>query len=133
MSAGGLRPLLAGVPRREGESVVVAGSRREIRVDGDADLAEAVLGRCDGHRTRNEILAGLPEADRADAEALLGELVAAGRLDELCLTLAPVVGGDPLPIVTTVAGMALRRFSLCHAATDDGSLFLRYEAARDEH
>lgn len=64
---------------------------------------------------------------------LLGELVAAGRLDELCLTLAPVVGGDPLPIVTTVAGMALRRFSLCHAATDDGSLFLRYEAARDEH
>lgn len=80
MSAGGLRPLLAGVPRREGESVVVAGSRREIRVDGDADLAEAVLGRCDGHRTRDEILAGLPEADRADAAALLGELVAAGAV-----------------------------------------------------
>lgn len=63
--------------------------------------------------------------------ALLGELVAVGRLDELCLTIAPVIGGDPLPVVTTVPSMALTSFTLCHVATDAGSLFLRYEAARD--
>lgn len=63
--------------------------------------------------------------------ALLGELVAAGRLDELCLTIAPVIGGDPLPVVTIVPGTALRTFTLCQVATDEGSLFLRYEAARD--
>lgn len=63
--------------------------------------------------------------------ALLGELVAAGRLDELCLTVAPVIGGDPLPVVTTVPGAVLRSFTLCHVATAEGSLFLRYEANRD--
>lgn len=62
--------------------------------------------------------------------ALLGELVAAGRLDELCLTVAPVVGGDPLPVVRTSPGMPLRSFTLRGAASADGSLFLRYEAAR---
>ncbi|HMQ28192.1 MAG TPA: dihydrofolate reductase family protein [Acidimicrobiales bacterium] len=62
--------------------------------------------------------------------ALLGELVAAGRLDELCLTVAPVVGGDPLPVVRTPPGMPLRSFALRGVASADGSLFLRYEAAR---
>lgn len=61
--------------------------------------------------------------------SLLGELVAAGRLDELCLTVAPVVGGDPLPIVRTPAGATLRHFALRHVGVDDGALFLRYEAA----
>jgi len=62
--------------------------------------------------------------------ALLGELVAAGRLDELCLTVAPVVGGDPLPVVRTPPGMPLRSFALQGVATADGALFLRYEAVR---
>lgn len=61
--------------------------------------------------------------------ALLGELVAAGRLDELCLTVAPVVGGDPLPVVRTPAGAPLHHFALRHVGADDGALFLRYEAA----
>lgn len=63
--------------------------------------------------------------------ALLGELVAAGRLDELCLTVAPLVGGDPLPVVRTPPGAPLRGFALRHVALDDGALFLRYEAVPD--
>ena len=59
--------------------------------------------------------------------ALLGELVGAGRLDELCLTLAPVIGGDPLPIVRTPVGSPLHHLTLRHAAVDHGALFLRYE------
>ncbi len=57
---------------------------------------------------------------------LLGEVVAAGLLDELCLTVAPVMGGDPLPVSVTPAGAELSRFELAGAASHDGTLFLRY-------
>jgi riboflavin biosynthesis pyrimidine reductase len=59
---------------------------------------------------------------------LLGELVAADRLDELCLTMSAVIGGDPLPIIVNRTGGAdLRRYRLVHALLDeDDALFLRY-------
>ena len=37
----------------------------------------------------------------------LGELVAADRLDELCLSIAPIMGGDPLPVSVTPPGAGL--------------------------
>ena len=58
--------------------------------------------------------------------ALLGQLVAAGLVDELCLTLAPVLGGDPLPIVAPEARPALARFVLASVLEHDSHLFLRY-------
>jgi riboflavin biosynthesis pyrimidine reductase len=58
---------------------------------------------------------------------LLGELVARDVLDELCMTLTPVLGGDPLPLALAPSGAELARFDLAHALVDDGTLFLRYE------
>lgn len=60
----------------------------------------------------------------------LGELVAAGRLDELCLTVSPLMGGDPLPLSITPPGASLRCFSLHHVLRDGDTLFLRYEVVR---
>jgi riboflavin biosynthesis pyrimidine reductase len=107
-----------------------------VRATRDVDMIVVSDASPDGAVAPDALLAAL--ADRGHrivlcegGPTLLGEFVAAGRLDELCLTVAPVIGGDPLPVVTTVPGTALRTFALCHAATDDGSLFLRYEAARD--
>jgi riboflavin biosynthesis pyrimidine reductase len=57
----------------------------------------------------------------------LGELVAADRLDELCLSLSPVMGGDPLPVSVTPSGAGLAAFELRGAMTEDDALFLRYE------
>jgi riboflavin biosynthesis pyrimidine reductase len=57
----------------------------------------------------------------------LGELVAADRLDELCLTISPFMGGDPLPVSVTPPGAALAAFGLKGAMVEDGALFLRYE------
>ena len=57
---------------------------------------------------------------------LLGELLAAGAIDELCLTLAPVVGGDPLPVAVLPRGTAVTRARLAHVLEADGDLFLRY-------
>jgi riboflavin biosynthesis pyrimidine reductase len=57
----------------------------------------------------------------------LGELVAADRLDELCLSISPVMGGDPLPVSVTPPGAALAAFELKGVMEEDGTLFLRYE------
>jgi len=57
----------------------------------------------------------------------LGQLVAAERLDELCLTISAVMGGDPLPVSLTPPGAGLSRFELKNAMIDGQTLFLRYE------
>jgi riboflavin biosynthesis pyrimidine reductase len=57
----------------------------------------------------------------------LGELVAADRLDELCLSIAPLMGGDPLPVSVTPPGAGLAEFGLKGAMEEDDTLFLRYE------
>jgi riboflavin biosynthesis pyrimidine reductase len=63
--------------------------------------------------------------------AWLGQLAAAGRLDELCLTIAPLMGGDPLPLSVTPDGAPLAQFELRHVLADASTLFLRYERGRD--
>jgi riboflavin biosynthesis pyrimidine reductase len=60
----------------------------------------------------------------------LGQVVAADRLDELCLSLSPVVGGDPLPLSVTPPGAALAKFDLKGAMAEDSTLFLRYERSQ---
>ncbi|MFL6176237.1 MAG: pyrimidine reductase family protein [Ornithinibacter sp.] len=57
----------------------------------------------------------------------LGELVAADRLDELCLSISPLMGGDPLPVAVTPPGAGLATFVLKNAMVEDSTLFLRYE------
>jgi riboflavin biosynthesis pyrimidine reductase len=58
--------------------------------------------------------------------SLLGAVIAADLLDEYLLTLAPLVGGDRLPVVDTTEVTELRTFRLAHVAEEDGSLFLRF-------
>jgi riboflavin biosynthesis pyrimidine reductase len=62
----------------------------------------------------------------------LGELVAAGCLDELCLTIAPLIGGDPLPVSLAPAGAPLVSFALRHVLRAGDTLFLRYERDADD-
>ena len=59
----------------------------------------------------------------------LGELVMAGLLDELCLSIAPMMGGDPLPVAVFPPGAALTEFTLRHVLRADSTVFLRYERA----
>ncbi len=101
---------------REVADVVIAGGDRV-----DPDLAVRRLAEL-GHRV--VLCEGGP--------TLLGELVAAGRLDELCLTIAPLMGGDPLPVAVSPPGAPLRHFALRHVLRDGDTLFLRYERGRDD-
>ena len=62
---------------------------------------------------------------------LLGELVVAGPVDELCLTVSPMMGGDPLPVAVFPPRASLTGFSLRQVLREEDSLFLRYEVDRD--
>jgi riboflavin biosynthesis pyrimidine reductase len=62
--------------------------------------------------------------------SLLGELVVAGHVDELCLTISPMMGGDPLPVAVFPPGVPLTGFSLRHVLGEGDTLFLRYEVDR---
>lgn len=59
---------------------------------------------------------------------LLGEFVAADRLDELLLSISPMMGGDNLPVAITPQGADVTAFSLQHVLGEADTLFLRYEA-----
>ena len=96
---------------REVATVVIAG---EDRVDPVLAM-EALAGL--GHRV--VLCEGGP--------TWLGELVAADRLDELCLSVSPLIGGDPLPVCVNPPGAGIASFGLRGAMVEDDTLFLRYE------
>ncbi|HEV8372071.1 MAG TPA: dihydrofolate reductase family protein, partial [Actinomycetota bacterium] len=61
---------------------------------------------------------------------LNGQLAAAGLLDELCLTVSPLlVGGDAKRVLAGPLLPVPRELPLRSACEQDGFLFLRYRAA----
>jgi riboflavin biosynthesis pyrimidine reductase len=58
--------------------------------------------------------------------AVIAELLAADLLDELCLTIAPLMGGDSLRLVGDRAATPLVAFELAHVLSHDSELYLRY-------
>ncbi len=61
----------------------------------------------------------------------LGELAGAGLVDELCLTISPLMGGDLLPVSVAPPGAPLAHFALRHVLRAGDTLFLRYERGPD--
>lgn len=96
----------------------------EVLVAGDAAVEP---GRLLTHLAERDLHHVLCEG----GPTWLGELVTAGRLDELCLTVAPVMGGDPLPVAVFAPGRTLAGFTLRHVLGDGDTVFLRYEKASD--
>jgi riboflavin biosynthesis pyrimidine reductase len=106
------------------------GARRALAVTG-AEVV-AVSGADPAVTDPDAIVAAL--ADRGltrvlceGGPALFGALLAAGRVDELCLSLAPqLVGGDAGRIVAGAALDAPRRLGLASVVAHDDGLLLRY-------
>ena len=69
------------------------------------------------------------DADFVQAEggaSLNAALLDAGLLDELNLTIAPLLAGGDGPRLTTRAAATVRRMDLAHVLEEDGFLFTRY-------
>lgn len=58
--------------------------------------------------------------------ALLGAMIAADLIDELCLTVAPLLAGGPAGRIAHGPPVPPRRMSLRHTLTHQDMLFLRY-------
>jgi riboflavin biosynthesis pyrimidine reductase len=96
----------------------------DVIIAGDDRVEPDLALRCLAERGHHVVLC-------EGGPAWLGQLAAAGRLDELCLTIAPLIGGDPLPLSVTPPGAPLEHFELRHVLADASTLFLRYERGRD--
>ena len=94
----------------------------DVIVAGDmaVDLAEA-LGALRDRGLGQVLCEGGPH--------LLGQLAAEGLLNELCLTVTPVLAGPGPTRVVAGAPFPARPMTLAHVLTEDGALFCRYVAA----
>jgi riboflavin biosynthesis pyrimidine reductase len=123
-------PLFTGAPE-DARTIVITCARApdgrraaaakvaDVIVAGDrvADLTEALSAL----RAR-----GLGRVLCEGGPHLLGEIAAAGLLDELCLTVSPVLAGPGPFRVTAGAPFPARPMTLAHVLEDDGFLFCRY-------
>jgi riboflavin biosynthesis pyrimidine reductase len=113
------RPIVVTARAADSEAVRRAAEVADVIVAGDdrVDLA-AALGALAERGTSVVLTEGGP--------TLLAGLLDLGLLDELCLTLAPFVGGDPGGIVADGALADLVGFRLGSVLEEDGHLYLRY-------
>ena len=85
---------------------------------GTVDLAAVLTQASD------RLGAGVMQAE--GGPSLNGALLAADLVDELNLTVAPLLAGGDGPRLTTGAPAGLHRMELAHVLEDDGFLFTRY-------
>jgi riboflavin biosynthesis pyrimidine reductase len=96
----------------------------EIVVAGATDLAGEAIVRALADR-------GLPRVLCEGGPRLFGQLLAAGLVDELCLTVSPVlVGGQAGRLLPAGLLPAPVPLELHHLLTTDGMLFVRYGVPR---
>jgi 5-amino-6-(5-phosphoribosylamino)uracil reductase len=106
---------------------------RDELTEAGADVVIAGEERVDLHRAL-AVLAdrGLPRVCCEGGPHLFAELIAADLVDQLCLTLAPLLAGGGAPRISVgVAPPEPQRMTLASALTDDGFLMLRYRRDRD--
>jgi len=118
--AGEVRPIIVTVADAPAERRAQAERRADVIVagEGDVDLRRA-LDALAARGARQVLCEGGP--------TLNGDLSAAGLVDELCLTVSPVVAhGDTKRIVAGPPLPALLPLELRSACEEDGFLFLRY-------
>lgn len=105
------------------------GAPRQSRaaLAGVADVIECGSSAVDPLSLRDALTArGLPQILCEGGPSLFGSLVAADVVDELCLTLAPVLVGGPASRIARGPAGAVHRMRLHHALPGDHMLFVRY-------
>ncbi|GAA1983229.1 pyrimidine reductase family protein [Amycolatopsis minnesotensis] len=99
-----------------GVDVIVAGDEHV-----DLRIAVAALGD-----------RGLRRVDCEGGPRLFGDLVALDLVDQMCLTMSPMLAGGGARHVGGGAVSTPRALSLASVLTEDGLLFLRYRRRRDD-
>lgn len=110
------------VTTEDAPDTAVSGLGKHIRV------VRAGVGIVDLGAAMDQLMAlGYQRVLCEGGPTLLAQLADAARLDDLCLTIAPLlVGGDRRRILSGPDLDPLRRMSLAHLLFDDDNLFARY-------
>lgn len=118
-----VRPILVTCEASPQEARERLGELADVVIAGDTDVdVRAALDALADRGLRRVVCEGGPH--------LLGWLVAAGALDELDLTLSPVIaGGSAGRIVAGIATQVGDPMRLVHVLEDGDHLFLRYSTA----
>jgi riboflavin biosynthesis pyrimidine reductase len=106
----GASPVERRAATAEVADVIVAG-------EADVDLAGAMAALRDR---------GLGRVLCEGGPILLGHLIANGLLNELCLTISPLLAGPGASRITAGAPFPSRRMALVHVLRADAALFCRY-------
>jgi riboflavin biosynthesis pyrimidine reductase len=115
------RPIVFTTSQASPAALSAAGTLADVVVAGDTTVdLDLVVANLAGR--------GLPRILCEGGPRLLSDLLAADLVDELCLTLAPVLAGGGQQRLTPPAAVAdPRRFALASLLeADDGYLFTRY-------
>ena len=92
-----------------------------------SDVADILTASSTGQWLRQLAARGLTRVLCEGGPRLFGSLLRDGHVDELCLTVSPLMAGQvALRIAEPAVAAAPRRFDLLHVLEDDGFLFLRY-------
>jgi len=117
-------------------TIVITGEAAPVdRLAAARDVADVVVaggGMVDLTRAVDELSArGHRRLLGEGGPHLLAQLADAGLLDELCLTVSPLLLGGTAPRILTGAGLAEPApLRIGHVLEEDGYLFLRYELGR---
>ena len=106
-----------------------AADRASTTLLASADVVPCGHSQVDLHRVVQTLVdRGLPRINCEGGPSLLGDLAAAGLLDELLLTLSPALLGGPASehIIDIAGGLAPPlRMTMTHVLTEDGTVLIR--------
>lgn len=111
--------------------VITCSTTDPARRQAAAEVAEVIVAG-EGQVDLSRALAGFQARGRRvvlceGGPHLLGELVAADLVDELCFTLSPLLAGGPEPgLLVASPILPPHRLALASLVEDDGALLLRY-------
>jgi riboflavin biosynthesis pyrimidine reductase len=123
----------------EGRLLVLCPSAAAPRVRaglGDRSVEIVVVPDTEGRLAMADVVAALHARGHTSivcegGPRLAAQIVAAGLVDELCLSTSPTIGGTPLPLLVGV-DMVTQRLELTQLLVDDASgLYARWSVARD--
>lgn len=124
----------AGLARPVVLTAAGAPADRRAALEPVADVLVAGEEHVDLARALDELAGrGLPRVLCEGGPTLFGTLAAGGLLDELCLTVSPLLAGAGAGRVIAGPRQSPTRLAVRHVLEEDGTLFLRYAADGAAH
>ncbi|TFC04780.1 pyrimidine reductase family protein [Cryobacterium adonitolivorans] len=123
-TAAATRPIVLTHAQAPAERRAALAAVADVLVCGEASIDHALM-------VRTLTARGYPQVLCEGGPSLFGSLLAADAVDELCLTLSPLLESGRAPRIATAAQPSPQRMRLAHALPAGDTLLLRYLRPRE--